>query len=163
MIRGLVSGASRWPLLLWGPPGRGKSCAALCLLDHVIGDDPFRFAYQTAGGLALMLDDARRGRLVRRIDGEPSRSIEADLLWRWLEHLPLVVMDELGRRDKPSAPSVEAVQDLIDRRGIKPLVVISNLFIEDLGSIYGAPIASRLGSGTVFRLEGEDRRIKRGG
>src|SRR5436309_2297801 len=37
-IRELVSGEAPWPLFLHGDVGAGKSCAALCVLDHAGGD-----------------------------------------------------------------------------------------------------------------------------
>src|SRR5438309_255396 len=43
LLRGLISGAEKWPLLLTGKAGTGKTCAGLCLLDWA-GGDYWRFA-----------------------------------------------------------------------------------------------------------------------
>src|SRR3990167_4114582 len=57
IIRSLLAGEKPWPLVLLGPAGTGKTCAALCLLDHAGG------SYWTVGMLCDRLIQAQQGRL----------------------------------------------------------------------------------------------------
>jgi len=151
-FRSLVSGKTPWPLFLHGPAGTGKSCAALCLLDHATGE------YWTTTGFCEHLNDATFGRLVARGEGG-SVTIWPVQFWAKVQRAPLVVLDELGTRDVVSNAHYDAVKRIIDEREGLPLVVISNLDLESIARLYDDRIASRLGAGTIVQLRGRDRRI----
>jgi hypothetical protein len=72
---------------------------------------------------------------------------------------PLVVLDELGTKDKVTDTAYEVVQDLLDRREGWPLVVISNHPPEVIGELYDSRIVSRCEAGTKVNYTGPDRRI----
>jgi hypothetical protein len=155
VIRQLVAGETRWPLFLHGPVGTGKTCAALCLLDHAGG------VYLTAAELADQVIDAQQGRLEHAWEDGSFQKFAPAALWKYLAERPLVVIDELGARDKVSDPHYEAVKRLLDLREGRPLIALSNLDLEALAQRYDDRIASRLAAGTVCQLDGEDRRLER--
>lgn len=152
-IRSLAAGEGRWPLYLWGKAGTGKTCAALALLDFAGG------FYFTADDLAETVSDAMMGRL--RTPGA-SRLICAKELWTELATCSLVVIDELGEREKVSDHHYGTLKRLLDRRESMPVVCIGNRSLRDIEQLYGEPVASRLAGGTVFQIAGPDRRLDRG-
>lgn len=152
-IKPVVLGEAPWPLVLLGPAGVGKSCAALALLDVSGG------FYYTAYDLGLEVASAQHGRLMDR--GDEPRPISQERLWKYFADAALIVLDELGSTAKVSSHHYECVKKLLDLREGKPLVVISNLGFESLGEIYDERITSRLGGGTVIKIQGEDRRLQR--
>lgn len=137
VFRGLVSGELRWPLYLHGLVGTGKTLAALCLHDHVPGA-----RYVTVEKLA----DA----VVAQNDRE----------WTRLRENRLVVLDELGARQRDTDLHYTAIQRLADIRELRNRVAVyvSNLSIVELAALYDDRIASRLSCGTRFELKGADRR-----
>src|SRR5262249_54749715 len=145
-VRQTVSGEWPWPLVLCGPAGTGKTCAALCLLDHAGGG-----FYYTAQGLCEEVIRAQQGRLFTPQTG---RAVPPEELWRELGGCALVVLDELGARQAVSDFHYETVKRLLDEREGMPLVVISNLDPKQLLRVYDDRIVSRLAAGTVVRLEG---------
>ncbi len=153
LFRTLVSGAAPWPLFLFGKAGLGKTCAALCLLDHATLGEYFTEAD--------FVDDAIRCKL-GKLDaprGADYRFVAHADFWRWRSNAALTVLDEFGARDRVSDAHYEAVKRLIDTRADRPLVVVSNLEPARIGDIYDERILSRLGAGTLFELRGGDRRL----
>lgn len=154
IIRSLVGGELPWPLFLTGKPGTGKTCALLCLLDHAGGD------YHTVRGLHAMLIRAEQGRL-EWYDNGRGGTLWPERVWAGLAKAPLVVLDELGCREKVSDAHYETVKQVIDERHGKPFAVVSNLAIGEIATVYDDRIFSRLAAGTVVELAGEDRRLAR--
>jgi DNA replication protein DnaC len=148
-IRRLVAGELPWPLLILGPAGLGKTCAALALLDHCSG------FYYPAPDLAADLIRAQQGRLFTAT----KRPVHPEGLWDELATAALVVLDEIGSASKVSDFSYECVKRLLDRREGLPLVCISNLDLERLDAVYDERVTSRLAAGTVLTLAGQDRRL----
>lgn len=142
VFRDLVRGIAPWPLYLYGPPGVGKSSAALALLDCVRDGQ-----YQTAGGLTR--------RVLAGYNGGPR--VDWGLLAP--QKCELFVLDELGvRRAAVSDTHYECVQEVLDAREDHPLVLISNLDLQTLATVYDTRIADRCGAGTLFELAGDSRR-----
>lgn len=150
-IRRLVCGELPWPLVLIGPAGTGKTCAALCLVDHAHG------RYWTAGDLCGLLIRAQDGRYEWSNGGYGGKWHPEDV-WGWIATAPLVALDEIGTR-AVSDFAYETVKRVIDEREGKPLVVISNADLAALGRLYDDRIVSRLAAGTVVELAGDDRRL----
>jgi hypothetical protein len=126
------------PLLLTGEAGRGKThqaCAALRLI-----------AERRDEGRCELASATRLGRPGDRLDE--------------LSAAAAVALDDLGARLTPAALS--AAYELIDYRIAHrlPLIVTTNLTLADLAKL-DARLASRLASGVVLVLEGQDRRITR--
>lgn len=152
VIRQLVSGETAWPLFLHGPPGLGKTCAALALLDHAGGH------YFTVAGLCEQLVAAANGRLTWNKEGRGGE-IFPERLWQQIHASPLVVLDEIGCRDKVTDFQYEVTKRLVDEREFRAMVAISNLGLSRLEQLYDARLVSRLARGKVVQLAGSDRRL----
>lgn len=138
----LANGKRRWPLLLWGPPGRGKSCAALALCDVVE-----TAAFWTAEDLATFT--------LRR---DPA---EVDDEFSHLGRKALAVLDELGTRERVGDLGYTVVKrfaDIREQQAGRVAIYISNVAPHELANIYDDRLASRLLCGEVFELKGTDRR-----
>lgn len=134
----------RWPMLMLGPVGTGKTCAALCLLD-LVGRRRYTTVQVMCDSLiTAQRDDAERG--------------PADWWNRWAQ-ATCCVLDELGTRDKVSEFQYECVKKAIDLREGAPLICISNATVKELAALYDDRIASRLAGGTVIHFAGKDRRL----
>ncbi len=153
-LRRLAVGESPWPLFLHGLPGRGKTAAVLCLLDHAQG----RTRYHTAADLADLLIRAQQGRLWDEEDRDQVTVWPSDF-WAALRKASLVALDEIGARNVVSDHHYECVKRVLDERHGLPLAVVSNLDLGEIGRLYDARIASRLAAGTVVHLKGRDRRV----
>lgn len=132
----LASGAADWPLFLYGATGRGKTCAALWLLDSV----PMSL-YRTVDG--CIRDLLRRDEEV----------------WASNRGYILAVVDELGLRSMENDLEYAAIKRMADCREHRPTIWISNHAPERISSIYDDRIYSRICSGTWFHLEGADQRM----
>jgi DNA replication protein DnaC len=145
-----VAGESPWPLVVIGPPGTGKTCAALCLLDYGGG------VYFQAPVLAHEVVRAGHGQ-IHYPSGHP---ISPTQLWRHWRETHLFVLDEVGANSKVSDWHYEQVKRVLDEREGRPTVVLSNEPLPELTALYDDRVASRLAAGTVVQLEGGDRRIR---
>lgn len=153
-MEGLTRGEKPWPLFLHGLAGLGKTCIGLLLLDYAGG------LYFSTSTLLEKLIQSQQGRLEWH-QGGYGGVIWPEQFWNQIRRSPLVVLDELGARDKVSDHHFDSIKRLIDERESKPLVAISNLDLGRIGHLYDDRIASRLSSGTVVKLSGEDRRIRK--
>jgi hypothetical protein len=142
LLADLAMGRRRWPLYLWGLEGRGKTRAALAICDRIEGG-----CYWTVNDV---MDSFRRD----------------DCPWhRW--GVKLAVLDELGlpRSKEGSLFDYSVVKSFLDWREGRPAIYVSNLRPlpegnkPHIGQLYCPRIASRLNSGTEFRLMGKDRRL----
>src|SRR5579871_4146389 len=134
MIGKLTKGELPWPLLMLGPAGSGKTCAGLC----------------------EVFIQAQQGRLTMPVNG---RLVYPENLWAELAGTALVVLDELGAREKVTEFHYDTMKRLLDEREGRPLICVSNLNIGQLGRIYDDRVASRLAAGTAVALDGTDRRL----
>lgn len=151
-IRACINGDAPWPLFVSGPPGCGKTCAAFCLLDLAGG------FYFSANGLGDILADAKMGRLEYP---DSNRVVGVEALWKELESTSLVILDELGTREKITDHAYDGIKTLLDLRENCPLMAISNLDLDGLAQVYDDRIASRLAAGTILTLRGKDMRLER--
>lgn len=131
----LLSGRLPWPFYLCGPAGRGKTCAALCLVDAVPWA-VFTTAEQWAD--ALYQRD--------------------HILWRRAREAPLVAIDEIAKREDTHGRERSALCRLADIRQYRPTVWISNHPPERLLQLFDDRVHSRLCCGTKYWLGGVDRR-----
>lgn len=158
-IRSLVAGEAPWPLFLHGPAGTGKTCAALCVLDHCKGE------YFTASSLCEWAIEAMKGTLTwKALTGESPQlgdgMTTVDSFWRWIASRTLIVLDEVGCRGVVSDHHYDCVKRMLDVRFGKPLIVLSNGDLAALEHLYDDRISSRLCGGTVLKLSGKDRRLQ---
>lgn len=150
LINRLIHGNEPWPLTMHGPAGTGKTCAALCILDYSGG------LYFTVPELLETLIECQQG---RHADGVGDKIWPAKF-WSYISAAPLVVLDEIGCREKVSDAHYEGVKRLLELRVGKPLVAISNLGMEEICRIYDERISSRLSAGTLIEMDGDDRRLR---
>lgn len=145
VIRSVIDGCAPWPLVLVGPAGVGKTCAALSVLDMA----PPQTLYRTADQAAKELIAAMKGTLP---------FVPSELAWwdRWRD-ATCVVLDELGQRN-PSDHAYETIKRAIDWRREQPAIFVSNVELVNLAAIYDERIYSRLNAGTVIEMSGADRR-----
>jgi DNA replication protein DnaC len=137
-------------MTLTGEAGTGKTCAALCVLDHVQAR-----RYWTMPALCE--------ELIAVQNGEKEYGMQPDTLRRWWGRYPsldCVVVDELGSRERVSDFHYEVLQRAIDLRYAKPTIFISNLRVSDLAKVYDDRIASRLAGGTIIQFPPGDRRLE---
>lgn len=147
----LCHGELPWPLYIFGPPGTGKTCAALCLLDYAGG------LYFTPQILCQDLLAASK----EQLQTEGGRKLTPRSIWAEIASTKLLVLDELGTRGKATDWQYECVKRSIDEREGKPFVAMSNLDLDTLATIYDDRVASRLAAGTALHLDGNDRRLLR--
>lgn len=151
-IRAVLHGEAPWPLALVGDAGAGKTCAALCVCDLTGGA-----AYTTASDLCRMVRDGQEGRLTSTV----GYVYHDQDVWNGWRQATVAVLDELGIREKASDFQYETAKKAIDERleNELPLIVVSNLPLQEIARVYDDRIASRVGSGTVIECKG-DRRIE---
>ena len=141
VFRRLVAGEAPWPLLLHGAVGTGKTRAALCLADFAD-----TAAYHSVDSLADFV--------MQRQPGEVAWECER------LASKALVILDELAQR-RTNDLTYSVVKRMLDEREFHAgniAVYITNLEPPALADVYDDRIFSRLTAGTVFHLDGPDRR-----
>jgi len=148
-LRGLCAGQLPWPLLLFGEPGSGKSCAGLCLVRSYNG------WYSTVG------DFCRTYLRVERREIETGSSMSYVTysptdFWNDWRNSSVTILDEFGLRS-PTEFQFETLQKAIDLREGLPFVAISNHDPDQLAAIYDDRYVSRLACGTQYRLDGDRR------
>ena len=138
-----------WPLVFFGLPGRGKSTAALLMLDH---------------------DSTRTGQYVtgrELVDLEFGAEYSAKLSFRraW-KAAKLCVIDQFGmsetrdlRHDGAGPAKTQVMVDYLEARDGKPLVIVSNKSPEELAEVYDAQVRSRIEGGTPIEFTGPDWRV----
>lgn len=149
-IRECLHGRSPWPLLLFGEPGSGKTCAALCVHDYVGG------LFTTIEDLCDDVREAMNGAAV----WESGYGKTVKEIWSDWAGASVCTLDELATRDKVSDHHYSTLKRAIDTREGRPLVAISNYDLDGLARVYDARIASRLCCGTLVPMDG-DRRLAR--
>lgn len=138
----LAEGRAPWPLLLWGPPGRGKSCAALALAD--ITDTAGYWTCEELADFAMQ-----------------HRGDEVDAEFARIGGKHLAILDELGTRLNAGELAYKTVKRFADVRETESRrvgIYISNVAPHELAALYDDRLASRLLGGTIYELCGQDRR-----
>ena len=136
-------------LLFSGDTGLGKTFLSACIA-RTVADRGFSVVYESAGHLFSNLERAKfSGDEQAREDVK--KYTECDLL----------IVDDLGT-EMPGQFTTAALYSLINDRLLwgKPMIVSTNLTIEDMQRRYSPQIASRLrGSFTRIAFLGEDIRV----
>jgi DNA replication protein DnaC len=143
----LLAGKKRLPLVISGPPGTGKTCAALCFADAVWDayflsfpdlvqlefapwDQQNSMRRELERAELVILDDVAVG-----VETENSLRLRREVLWRTL--------------------------DLRERRANGQTVVTTNCKRDLLTRAFGQAVESRMFCGTHFELLGVDQRLSR--
>jgi DNA replication protein DnaC len=149
-----IGGKCEWPLTLHGDVGTGKTCAALALCDWTLNNLCF-----SARQFAEDFRRAEQGLLTWYREGAGGKISPHDL-WTHIRKVDLVVIDELGAREKVPQTHYDAILRLLDIRLKAPLIFVSNLNMEELAEVYDYRVVDRLLAGTVLCVKGESRRRK---
>ena len=136
-------------LLFVGGTGLGKTFLSACIA-RAVADRGYSVVYESAGHLFSKLEQAKftPSEETRR---EAARFNDCDLL----------ILDDLGT-EMPSQFTTAALYTLINDRILenKPMVISTNLTIDELSRRYSPQIASRLqGSFLLLTFVGEDIRV----
>jgi DNA replication protein DnaC len=147
--------AKRWPIYLFGPAGRGKSCAACCVYLRWSGSARW---FETHQIVADVLNCRSNGRgYIVRTTAENSFDEWESTIVRKVQEAGLVCFDDVGMR-KPTDPAFEVFFGLVNLRRGRPTIFTGNLSGKELTAAYDARIASRILSGSVIQVGGDDRR-----
>lgn len=141
-----------WPLLLCGPPGIGKTCAALAFMDFV--KEKYAEAVAIYYRLPALVNDinlASRGKLVHPITGMQR---PAATVWNVWKNAFAVVLDEIGSDEAPPGivdydqAEQHCIFTALDSRlqTKKPTIIISNLHPKQLDTFerYSERVISRM-------------------
>lgn len=171
----MIDGKAPWPLYLFGQAGTGKTSGALVALDHCgqrKGEKydrtplPLRdwwYGYTEARNVATMKINSGNGWFCDFLDTKPKFTTWPVLLERW-ERLPLVVIDEIGVGKTDSDFRLDALIELVNtrcREPRRPLIVTGNIWPTEVEKLYDDRFASRILTGTVIEVKGEDRRLRK--
>ena len=140
-------------LLLSGATGLGKTHLALSI-GAAVGEQGFTVCYETAIGLFTRLERARF-----------SHSPEAAERAEKYEQCDLLIVDDLGT-EMPGQFVTTALYGLLNQRLLegKPMVITTNLNVEEISQRYSPQIASRLyGEFTRLTFVGSDIRVLKNG
>ncbi|MGM9590788.1 MAG: ATP-binding protein [Faecousia sp.] len=138
-------------LLFMGGTGLGKTFLSACIA-RAVADRGYSVAYETAGHLFGKLEQAKF------TPTEESRREAAKLT-----ECDLLILDDLGT-EMPGQFVTAALYSLVNDRILagKPMVISTNLNVDEMSRRYSPQIASRLHGGfTRLIFVGEDIRIKR--
>lgn len=148
-LRGAVRSGNAAGLLVLGPVGTGKTRFAVAAM---------RYWLLSGRKAEFMLG----GQLMRRIWGtyrDDSRVTEDEILDR-LTALDLLVIDDMGREGRTSEAVKRIFHEVLSRRidNFRPVIVTTNLSLDEIGEVYGDAIQSRLANLDQVPIIGADRR-----
>ena len=138
-------------LLLSGDTGLGKTFLSACIA-RTVADRGYSVVYESAGHLFTNLERAKFA------NDEAAREV-----CRRYTECDLLIVDDLGT-EMPGQFTTAALYGLINDRllAAKPMIVSTNLTVDDMLKRYSPQIASRLrGSFERVAFVGEDIRIKK--
>lgn len=154
--------AQKWPILLSGPVGLGKSYAMACVYMGWRQQAVWRNAGSLLNLLVKCDFAGSQGVPVMRSNGTTDYEHESSI-YKKVSEYPLLCLDELGS-SKQSDKHREKLNNILDHRKGKPLIVTTNLSSERFEEVYDARTHSRLwggseGEGVVILCDGPDRRM----
>jgi len=154
--------AKRWPIVIHGPTGIGKSCASACIYRRWATPSATlkpAFWYR----LEEFVRDIQKCRrnddnlVMHHVNGRNVYRTESKLWQFATDGNALWCVDDFGTREITPA-AFDVVFEFIDRRVGKPTIITTNLNLQGITELYDDRIADRLRAGTVIELTGESRR-----
>lgn len=150
----------KWPLFIYGPAGRGKSCVASVIYrawPATPRENPVVWVSATAE-IRRLTSAWFSGTTVVGID-EKGHAIYRGEEWivRRARDAALMVFDDIGVKT-PTDSQFEALLTLVDARAGKPTIYTSNLDPDVLVKIFDDRLVSRMCSGMTLKIAGPDRR-----
>ena len=138
-------------LLFSGDTGLGKTFLSACIA-RAVADRGYSVVYESAGHMFGKLERAK-------FDGDENARQEV----KKYADCDLLIIDDLGT-EMPGQFTTAALYSLVNDRMLagKPMIISTNLNVEDLARRYSPQIASRL-RGSFMRVAflGDDIRVKR--
>ena len=146
----------RWPLLIHGPAGTGKSCASACVYRMW---NPIAYWYRLEHFVRdVQVCRSSEKKVVRHIVAGQSVYRSEAKLWEFVENPQAIwCIDDVGTKAATES-AFDIIFDLIDKRTGLPMILTSNHGVEQLATVFDARIADRLSAGTVVELTGQSRR-----
>ena len=138
-------------LLFSGDTGLGKTFLSACIA-RTVADRGYSVVYESAGHMFAKLERAK-------FAGDEAAREEC----RKYNECDLLIIDDLGT-EMPGQFVTAALYSLVNDRLLagKPMIISTNLNVEDLGRRYSTQIASRLrGSFVRVAFLGDDIRVKK--
>lgn len=157
-----------WPLTLIGETGTGKS--ALAGLVYMYAKDRHNGLIDSMPSSPFWINAAEGFKAVVTATVENPKPLWGVCIYaswaepdHWLELVErgknLVVLDDIGLRDRATDAQFEAFQKFLLYRENKPTIITSNLDLDGIHRVYDDRIASRLAAGTIVAMRGKDRRV----
>lgn len=145
-----------WPLMIYGDPGTGKSCASACIYRMW---NPVAYWYRLEHFVRdIHICRTSDRKAVRHIVNGESVYRSESKLWEFVENeRALWCIDDVGTRSATES-AFDIIFDLIDKRAGLPMILTSNLGLEGLAKVFDSRIADRINAGTIVNLTGESRR-----
>ncbi|MGZ0174330.1 MAG: ATP-binding protein [Planctomycetales bacterium] len=150
---------TRWPIVMHGPAGTGKSCASACIFCRWPKSE--RVHWYRLEEFVRDIVQCRKspeGHVRKTVQGQAVYRTEATLWSLADETAVLWCLDDFGTRTVTEA-GFDIVYQLIDRRTAKPTIVTSNLSLREIADLHDDRVADRLKAGSVIEVTGQSRRI----
>jgi len=139
-------------VLIWGEtPGAGKTHLGVSILRRATWHG-IKCRFVSAINLFIHLKSSFK---------ENSEISEESIIDNYSEH-PILMIDDIGT-EKISEYVLQSWYAIIDNRysNMLPTIFTSNYNLNQISDKLGARLASRIGSGIVINLKGNDRRVSR--
>lgn len=141
----------RWPLLIYGPNGCGKTHLAVAIFKEKIIQG-HKGWFESIPWLYLE---------VRNAFGPKPVYSELEIVKKYTEY-KILILDDLGQ-EKPSEYSRQTLYLILDRRAnlLNPTIITSNKNLDEIEKFAGQSIASRIAEGRILEFKGKDYRTRR--
>ena len=147
-----------WPVLLFGPTGRGKSCVMACVFVAIPKE--FSVLWFDAGDLLQRVMECRqKGTSTKETQsGFTVTESEFDIK-RKINKADFVFFDDVAVK-APSESQRAAFEEIVNLREGKPTFYSTNKTANELADLFDMRIVSRIFRGTPINVKsGDDRRL----
>lgn len=168
LVRAMILGADAfpWPLTIFGETGAGKTCTSLLMCQRSAErpyPTPGRPWFMMATAFVERLAAAKEGSLRSRGTHASTRLYPVDVWNQWAS-ADVAVLDNLDEKLASKYELIPLQKDVpikcLELRKGRPTIITSNFTPQQLGELYGVPLASRLSAGTICHVTGDKRQRK---